>query len=69
MQLIDNWKQAWKFNSVRIAVFTALINLLVSFLPALGVPEGWMTIINTLLGIAITVARVTKQPELNQLSE
>lgn len=68
MQLIDNWKQAWRFNSVRIAVFTALINLLVSFLPALGVPEGWMAIINTVLGILITVARVTKQPELENVA-
>lgn len=65
MSLIDNWKQAWRFWSFRLAVIAALANLALYFLPMLGVSGPWVAVLNTAFGIAIALARVIKQPGLD----
>jgi hypothetical protein len=76
MKLIDDWKQSWKFLSVRIQavasmaliVFLALPKdqqeLLLTFLP-LGDRDGAAVLALVTFLIAIW-ARVTAQPELHQ---
>ena len=64
MKLIDNWQQAWRFWSFRLAVIAALVNVLLYFLPQWGVGPGWMTVINAVLGIGIALARIVKQTEV-----
>ena len=65
MSLIDNWQQAWRFWSFRLAVIAAGANLALYFLPMLGVSGGWVTVLNTAFGIGIALARVLKQPGLD----
>lgn len=61
MRLIDNWREAWKFWSVRMAVFASLGNLAIMALP---LDSTYTAILNSLFSIGIAVARVLKQPDL-----
>ena len=69
MSLIDNWKQAWRFWSFRLAVIAAGANLVLYFLPMLGVSGPWVTVLNTAFGIGIALARVLKQPGLDTATD
>ena len=77
MKLIDNWKQAWKLKSVQVgalsAFFYALILFSEQFLNVWNVipqelknkiPENWTEWIGMLVGVAMVLARLKKQPEL-----
>lgn len=65
MKLIDNWQQAWRFWSFRLAVIIPLVNAILYFLPKIGVGPGWMVVINAVIGVAIAFARVVKQKNIS----
>ncbi|WP_252718569.1 glycoside hydrolase family 108 protein [Acinetobacter soli] len=79
MKLIDNWQQAFKFKSVQIgaisAFFYALILFSDQFLNVWNVipqdiknmiPNEWQSIVGCIVGVAMVLARLKKQPELHQ---
>lgn len=66
MSLIPEWRKAWKLTSVQLAAVVAVLN---------AVAAGWSLFqgavdplvfasVNMVLGIAVAVSRVVKQPEL-----
>lgn len=57
IRLIKDWRDAWKFGSVRWALLLGGIAALEPHLPALSayLPEHWVS----MLALAIVVARVT----------
>lgn len=59
VELIDDWKDSWKFLSVRLAAALALLDTAYEYLPAIQtyLPEGWVK----WLALAIIVGRVIKQ--------
>lgn len=78
MNLIDNWKQAWKLKSVQVgaisAFFYALILLSEQFLSIWNIipqdlkskiPENVAEWVGMFVGVAMVLARLKKQPELN----
>ena len=78
MKLIDNWKQAWKLNSVQVgaisAFFYALILFSEQFLNVWAVipqelknkiPENVAEWVGIFVGVAMVLARLKKQPELH----
>ncbi len=79
MKLIDNWKQSYKMKSVQIgalsAFFYALILISEQFLNVWNVipqdlknkiPENMAEWVGMLVGVAMVLARLKKQPELHQ---
>jgi hypothetical protein len=67
MSLIPEWRKAWKLTSVQLAVAVAVLN---------AAAAGWSLFqgavdplvfasVNMVLGIAVAVSRVVKQPALN----
>lgn len=79
MKLIDNWQQAFKFKSVQIgaisAFFYAIILFSDQFLNVWNVipqdiknmiPNEWQSIVGCIVGVAMVLARLKKQPELHQ---
>lgn len=68
MNLIPQWTQLWKMYSVQLASLMALLNMAAFFWPsfqALVSPELFAAV-NTLLGVAIAVARAIQQPALTE---
>lgn len=66
MNLIPEWRMAWKLSSLQIAILTAAINA-----AALGwtafdghVPPFLWASVNMFLGVAVAVARVIPQPKV-----
>ncbi len=62
--LVDNWKNAWKWLSVQLAVLLVVLDVLAESLPAVAayLPEGWVK----WLGLAIIVGRVLNQTRAAQ---
>ncbi len=82
MKLIDNWKQAWKLKSVQVgaisAFFYALILFSEQFLNIWNVipqelknkiPENIAEWVGMLVGVAMVLARLKKQPELHGVNQ
>ena len=82
MKLIDNWKQAWKLNSVQVgaisAFFYALILFSEQFLNVWAVipqelknkiPENVAEWVGIFVGVAMVLARLKKQPELHEVNQ
>lgn len=78
MKFIENWKQAYKLKSVEVgalsAIFYALILFADQFIGVWNVipqdvknmmPEQWKEAIGLFVGVAMVLARLKKQPELN----
>ena len=59
VELIDDWKDSWKFLSVQLAAALALLDTAYEYLPAVQtyLPEGWVK----WLALAIIVGRIIKQ--------
>jgi hypothetical protein len=66
MKLIPEWRKAWRMTSVQLAVVGVVLN---------AAATGWSSfqgsvdplvyaIVNMVLGIAVAVSRVIKQPKL-----
>ena len=61
--MISNWKDAWKWLSVHVAVIISLVNVAQTLLPqfqALLTPTQFAAI-NAALGVAVIIARVIPQ--------
>ena len=82
MKLIENWKQAWKLKSVQVgaisAFFYALILFSEQFLNIWNVipqelknkiPENIAEWVGMLVGVAMVLARLKKQPELHGVNQ
>ena len=78
MKLIEDWKQAWKLKSVQVGAISAFFYILILFSEQfLGVwsiipqdlknhiPEQWQEYVGVFVGVAMILARLKKQPELN----
>lgn len=66
MNLIPEWRKAWRMTSVQLAIVGVVLN---------AAATGWSSfqghvdpvvyaIVNMVLGIAVAVSRVVKQPKL-----
>ena len=66
MRLIDNWKQAWKFWSVRIWIILAALPQVLPLLGAetLAYLPTWLGNVISVSALLGVVARVVKQPSL-----
>lgn len=64
MQLIKNWKDAWKMSSVQAGAAIAVLGVAEQVLPALqtALPAG----IYAILGVLVVIARVVLQPKLTK---
>lgn len=62
--MIENWKKAYRLNSVRIAVALAFVSGLEPYVPWLAsiLPTGWVPVV----AVAIVVARLVTQKKLHQ---
>lgn len=82
MKLIDNWKQAWKLKSVQVGAISAFFYALILFSEQfLGVwniipqdlknliPEQWQEYVGIFVGVAMVLARLKKQPELQGVNQ
>jgi N-acetylmuramoyl-L-alanine amidase len=82
MKLIEDWKQAWKLKSVQVgaisAVFYAMILLSEQFLNIWNVvpqelknkiPENIAEWVGMFVGVAMVLARLKKQPELQGVNQ
>lgn len=60
--MIQNWKQAYKFASVQLAVLVAIIAGIEPFFPVLSenLPDGWASA----AAVLIVVARLIQQKSL-----
>lgn len=80
MKLIENWKKAWKLKSVQVGAISAFFYVLILFAEQfLGVwniipqdlkdliPEQWQEYVGIFVGVAMVLARLKKQPELNPI--
>jgi len=78
MKLIEDWKQAWKLKSVQVGAISAFFYILILFSEQfLGVwniipqdlknyiPTQWQEYVGVFVGVAMILARLKKQPELN----
>lgn len=63
-KLIDNWRDAWRFTSVRLAALLALLDVAFDYLPAMQsyLPPHWVQVLAAL----IILARVIRQPKLHE---
>lgn len=66
MNLIDNWRDAWKFNSVQTAVILGLSNAAFAIMPALSeyVTLPVYAAISALGNVAIIILRLVAQSNL-----
>lgn len=57
--LIPDWRQAWRYASVRLAALLALLSTAYDYLPAIQsyLPEGWVK----WFALAIILARVLQK--------
>ena len=64
MQLIDNWKDAWKLSSVQAGAAITALGIAEQVLPALqaALPTG----IYAILGALVMIARVVLQPNVSK---
>ena len=82
MKLIDNWKQAWKLKSVQVGAISAFFYALILFSEQfLGlwniipqdlknlIPEQWQEYVGVFVGVAMVLARLKKQPELQGVNQ
>lgn len=82
MKLIDNWKQAWKLKSVQVGAISAFFYVLILFSEQfLGlwniipqdlknlIPEQWQEYVGIFVGVAMVLARLKKQPELQGVNQ
>ena len=61
--MISDWKDAWKWMSVHVAIVIALVNAAQIMLPQFQalLPPDTFTWINAGLGVAVIVARMIPQ--------
>lgn len=77
MKLIEDWKQAWKLKSVQVGALSAIFYALILFADQFvqvwhvipqdiknHIPEQWKEYVGCFVGIAMVLARLKKQPEL-----
>lgn len=66
MTLIENWREAWKFNSVQSALILAVANALFALIPSLSsvVPFWVYALIMTFGNLAIVALRLVAQDDL-----
>ena len=82
MKLIEDWKQAWKLKSVQVGAISAFFYLLILFSEQfLGlwniipqdlknlIPEQWQEYVGIFVGVAMVLARLKKQPELQGINQ
>lgn len=82
MKLIEDWKQAWKLKSVQVGAISAFFYVLILFSEQfLGVwniipqdlknliPEQWQEYVGIFVGVAVVLARLKKQPELQGINQ
>lgn len=78
MKLIKDWKQAWKLKSVQVGALSAIFYALILFADQFvqvwyvipqdlknHIPEQWKEYVGCFVGVAMVLARLKKQPELN----
>ena len=78
MKLIEDWKQAWKLKSVQVGALSAFFYGLILFSEQFlniwnvipqelksKIPENAAEWIGMLVGVAMVLARLKKQPELH----
>jgi hypothetical protein len=63
MALVSDWKQAWKWFSVHIALVVAALNAASASMVQLQsiIPADKLVIINAVLGVALIFARLVAQ--------
>jgi len=63
MALVSDWKQAWKWFSVHIALVMAGLNAASASVAQLQafIPADKLAIVNAVLGVAVILARVIAQ--------
>lgn len=61
--MVENWKDAWKWLSVHVALVIAVVNAAQVMLPQFQalLPPDTFTWINAGLGVAVIVARLIPQ--------
>lgn len=82
MKLIEDWKQAWKLKSVQVGAISAFFYVLILFSEQfLGlwniipqdlknlIPEQWQEYVGIFVGVAMVLARLKKQPELQGVNQ
>ena len=78
MKLIENWKESWRLKSVQVGALSAIFYALILFADQFvqvwhvipdnlksHIPEQWKEYVGCFVGIAMVLARLKKQPELN----
>lgn len=62
--MVPDWKNAWKWLSVHVAVITALVNAAQAASPYLQtlITPHQSALLNAGLGIAVILARLVNQP-------
>ncbi|WP_347452898.1 N-acetylmuramoyl-L-alanine amidase [Acinetobacter thermotolerans] len=82
MKLIEDWKQAWKLKSVQVGALSAFFYGLILFSEQFlniwnvipqelknKIPENIAEWIGMLVGVAMVLARLKKQPELHNVNQ
>lgn len=82
MKLIEDWKQAWKLKSVQVGAMSAFFYVLILFSEQfLGlwnmilqdlknlIPAQWQEYVGIFVGVAMVLARLKKQPELQGVNQ
>ncbi|RLL43014.1 N-acetylmuramoyl-L-alanine amidase [Acinetobacter cumulans] len=82
MKLIDNWKQSYKLKSVQIGALSAFFYTLILFSEQFlniwnvipqelknKIPENIAEWVGMLVGVAMVLARLKKQPELHDVNQ
>lgn len=82
MKLIENWKQAWKLKSVQVGALSAIFYALILFADQFvqvwhlipqdlknHIPEQWEEYVGCFVGVAMVLARLKKQPELQDVNQ
>lgn len=64
MELIENWKQAWRMTSVQMGGAIAVLAVVEQVMPALQAVLP--PIAYAVLGAGVMIARVVLQPKLSQ---
>ena len=68
MNLIPEWRKAWRLSSVQIAILTAILNAAAISWTAFDghVPPLLWASVNMFLGMAVAVARIVAQPNVTE---
>lgn len=82
MKLIDNWKQAWKLKSVQVGAISTFFYVLILFSEQFVqvwnitpqdlkayIPAQWQEYVGIFVGVAMVLARLKKQPELQGVNQ